>query len=186
MTATLNLPEPPITRKSAARERPWLPAALALGWVHLWFLASAGFAQTTPQSPKHKASGQPAAEPPSYFRGKVEKAEKTFREMVVKAGDELRLAVLEDPAKSTYNVDGKGNLTAGSYDLLVKQCTRCANHLNNCEAALKQISELGKNIPFLDEEAKAAQEKRVEIRAARERIQQFAKRFKLPTKKLGL
>ena len=447
MTATLNLPEPPITRKPAARERPWLPAALALGWVHLWLLASAGFAQTTPQSPKHKASVQPSEEVPSYFlipfqgtvgreliaqkvkeamavglknprtvfvlefdspggliseceailallaeqkerrsiafiknaysaaailalacdeiymlenssigsaqailisnppsqpqpqtqprtqpppeapprsppsvapedkppagpvvteahekiqsvwrsicrraadlgghspllaeamadpdiqirlvekdgknvveqfleareedlaqnrilkpkgklltltgreavncglatavvgrlsdiekkapglsgwkpvsdrgkrimdtfRGKVEKAEKTFREMVVKAGDELRLAVLEDPAKSTYNVDGKGNLTAGSYDLLVKQCTRCANHLNNCEAALKQISELGKNIPFLDEEAKAAQEKRVEIRAARERIQQFAKRFKLPTmKKLGL
>src|SRR2546422_561999 len=67
MTATLNLPEPPITRKPAARERPWLPAALALGWVHLWLLASAGFAQTTPQSPKHKASVQPSEEVPSYF-----------------------------------------------------------------------------------------------------------------------
>src|SRR5438093_12466752 len=94
MTATLNLPEPPFSRKPAARERPWLPAALALGWVHLWFLASTGFAQTTPQSPKHKAS-QPAAEPPSYFlipfQGTV------GRELIAQKVKEAMAAGLKNP-----------------------------------------------------------------------------------------
>jgi ATP-dependent protease ClpP protease subunit len=120
------------------------------------------------------------------FRAKVEKAEKTFEAEAKKFSDSLRIAVAEDPSKKRYEVDSKGNLTQHSYNTLVTQCKRCLAHLNACEIALKKIAELGKDHPFLEEAARAAQLEKTEVQSARERVREFAKRFRMPPRALGL
>jgi len=121
------------------------------------------------------------------FRIKVEKAEKSFEELAKTVNEGLRHAVIEDPAKKSYSLDGSGTLTPAGYKLLVKQCQTCAAHLNQSEQALRRIAELGKSNPFLEEVAEEAQEIRAEIRASRDRIRVFASRFRLPAgRKLGL
>jgi ATP-dependent protease ClpP protease subunit len=117
----------------------------------------------------------------ALHKADVEKAEKSFRTLLFILEDSLRNAIASDPSARSYNTDLHGDLLQAERDALSRLSQACANHLRNCEVALQKISDLGSKHPFLEPEARGAQEVKEKIRMVRDRMQKTAQRYRVQT-----